>query len=99
MKTFPKDEQAKNICYNWANDFKAMGMMNDFIVWQAAGFAFDSGASVHDSYIITKIKRSIQIKIEVSKMAAILPSSLGNAILEISREAKYLDMLMTHTLG
>lgn len=99
MKTFPKDEQAKNICYNWADDFKAMGMMNDVIVWQAAGLAFHNGTSVHDSYITTKIKRSIQIKIEVSKMAAILPSSVSKAILEISREAKYLDMLMTHTFG
>lgn len=99
MKSFPKDEQARNICYNWADDFKAMGMMHEFSIWQAAGFAFDNGTSVHDSYIITKIKRSIQIKIEVSKIAVILPSSVSRAILEINREAKYLDMLMTHTIG
>ncbi|OJT51562.1 hypothetical protein BSZ28_10020 [Pseudomonas moraviensis] len=74
-------------------------MMDDFIVWQAAGFAFDNGTSVHDSYIITKIKRSIQIKIELSKTAVILPSSVRKAILEIGREAKYLNMLMTHTIG
>ena len=98
MKNFPKDEQAKNICYKWAEDFKATGMRDEFIVWQAAGFAFDNGTSVHDSYIITKIKRSIQIKIEVSKIAVILPSSVSKAILEISREAKYLDALMTNTL-
>jgi ABC-type uncharacterized transport system permease subunit len=99
MNNFPKDELAENICYSWAEDFKAMGMMNNFSVWQAAGFAFESGASVHDSFIITKIKRSIKIRIESSKLSAVLPNSVAKALLEITREAKYLDMLMTHTFG
>ena len=99
MKTFPKDEQAKKICWDWADDFKTIGMVGDCMFWQSIGLAFESGASVHDSYIITKINRTIQLKIEASRMGAILPKSLGNALLEISREAKYLEMLMTHTFG
>lgn len=99
MNKFPKDKQAKDICFNWADDFKAMGMMDDFLVWRAAGFAFDNGTLADDSYIITRIKRSIKIKIEISQIAAILPSSVSKAMLEISREAKYLDALMTNTLG
>ena len=98
MKNFPKDEQAKKICWDWADDFKTMGMEDDCMLWQSIGLAFEIGASVHDSYI-TKINRTIQLKIEASRMGAILPKSLGNALLEISREAKYLEMLMTHTFG
>jgi hypothetical protein len=99
MNKFPQDKQAKEICFNWADDFKAMGMMDDFLVWRAAGFAFDNGTLAEHSYIITRIKRSIKIKIETSKIAAILPSSVSKAMLEISREAKYLDALMTNTPG
>ncbi|MFG0679236.1 hypothetical protein ACF8GB_01680 [Pseudomonas sp. xss_4] len=99
MKTFPKDEQAKKICWDWAEDFKSMGMVGDYMFWQSIGLAFDSGASVHDTYIITKINKSIRIKIEASRMGPILPKSLGKALIEIGREAKYLEMVMTHTFG
>ena len=99
MKTFPKDEQAKKICWDWAEDFKAMGMVGDYMFWHSIGLAFDSGASVHDTYIITKINRTIRLKIETSRMGPVLPKSLGKALLQISREAKYLEMLMTHTFG
>lgn len=97
MKKFPKDEQAKKICWDWAEDFKTMGMMVDCMFWLSIGLSFESGASVHDPRVITRINKTIQLKIEVSRMGAIFPKSLGKAILEIRREARYLEMLMTHT--
>ncbi|PRN03574.1 hypothetical protein A0O30_17235 [Pseudomonas sp. LLC-1] len=99
MKSFPKDEQAKKICWEWAEDFKAVGMMEDCFFWLSIGVAFENGTSVRDLCIIKKINRTIRIKIELAQVGGILPKRLDKALVQIRHEAKYLEMLMTHTFG
>jgi hypothetical protein len=95
MKKFPQDDQAKTICKNWAEDFKTMGMIEDYMFWEVTGLGFEIGGTVHDSSIIARIDRTIQSKIAVSKMTAIFPSPVKKALLQIGHEAKYLHKILT----
>lgn len=97
MKTFPKDDQAKIICHTWADHFKTMGMMEDYMFWQVVGLGFEIGGTVQSPSIMAKINRTIQSRIAAPKMAAIFPSNAGKVLITFSREAKYLDMILTHS--
>ncbi|MBK4987395.1 hypothetical protein [Pseudomonas sp. S36] len=99
MKSFPKDEQAKKICWDWAGDFKKVGLMEDYFFWLSIGVAFENGASVRDSCIIKKINKTIRIKAELANVKGILPEYLDKALPQIRHEVKYLEMLMMHTFG
>lgn len=94
MKVFPKDEQAKQICREWADDFKQKGMLRDFMFWQGAALGFDTGGSVANDSIIVEMNHAIRTKIEASKMAAMLPAQIRKAIAQIGGEAEYLQTVM-----
>lgn len=94
MKVFPKDEQAKRICSEWANDFKQKGMWQDFLLWYAVALAFDIGGAVENDAIVAEIIRAIRMKMETAKMAAFFPKKIRKALFEISEEAKYLDTVL-----
>ena len=96
MKTFPKDDQAKIICHNWADHYKIMGMMEDYMFWQVVGLGFEIGGTVQNPSIMAKINRTIQSRIAAPKMGAFFPSDAGKVLITFSREAKYLDMALTH---
>jgi hypothetical protein len=94
MKVIPKDEQAKRICCEWAEDFKQKGMWQDFLLWYAVALAFDIGDTVAEDAVVAKINRAIQMKMETSTMAAFASKKIREALFEISEEAKYLHTVL-----
>ncbi|MHC8331860.1 hypothetical protein [Pseudomonas sp. LB3P25] len=95
MKTFPKDEQAKYICREWAADFMKKGMLLNSLLWQAVANAFDTGEAVdEDSTALAEIHQSVRSKIETAEMAKFLPKAVRKAVIEIAEEAKYLQTVL-----
>lgn len=95
MKVFPKDEQAKRICSDWAEDFKQTGMWQDFVLWYAAAVAFDIGGTVEEDAVVAEINHAIRMKMDTAKMAAFAPKKIRKALFEISEEAKYLHTVLS----
>ena len=94
MKVFPKDEQAKRICNEWADDFKQKGMLQDFLLWYAVALAFEIGGVVEEDAVVAKINRAILMKMDTAKMAAFAPKKIREALFEINEEAKYLHTVL-----
>jgi hypothetical protein len=94
MKVFPKDEQAKRICNEWADDFKQKGLLQDFLLWYAVALAFEIGGVVEEDAVVAKIKLAILVKMDTAKMAAFFPKKIREALFEISEEAKYLHAVL-----
>ncbi|WP_460950464.1 hypothetical protein AB6N16_24785 [Pseudomonas marginalis] len=94
MKIFPKDEQAKHICAEWAEDFRKRGMWQDFLLWYAVALAFDIGGTVEEDAVVAKIDRAIRTKMDTAKMVAFAPKKIRKALFEISEEAKYLHTVL-----
>jgi len=98
MKVFPKDEKAKSICSEWAEDFKHKGMWQDFLLWYAAALAFDIGGTVEEQPVVARINRAIRMKMEIPNMAAFAPKNIRQALFEISEEAKYLHTVLSRAV-